>query len=88
MEERPPALTRTKPRPVPAPDESVDPVSAMMEKQPVAPVKKRPRQEVVFNFSTRLSQEAYDTLYGIVDANPGMTVREATENAILGFYKK
>lgn len=87
MEERPPALTRTKSRPVPAPDESVDPVNAMMEK-PAAPAKKRPRQEVVFNFSTRLSQEAYDALYEVVDANPGMTVREATENAILGFYKK
>lgn len=95
MEERPAALKRN--RPVPAPDENVDPVSAMMERKPVQepapepeaapePPKKKQR-EIVFNFSTRLSQTAYDTLYTAVDQN-GLSVREATEQAIMAYWGK
>lgn len=84
MEERPGNLTR-KSRPVPAPDENVDPVDNMLAtKPPQKPAKKK--QEIVFSFSTRLSQEAYDLLYKAVEEQD-ITVREATEQAIFARWK-
>lgn len=107
MEDRPVALKRR--RPVPAPDENVDPVSAMMERSTSAeaeaetdtaavepapapaetapPKRKKREREIVFPFSTRLSQEAHDLIYEAVEEH-GLSVREATEQAIMAHWGK
>lgn len=87
--DRPATLSR---RPKPAADETVDPVT-YTSPGPAAPateaatalhvaaVGRRGRREVTFPFSTRLSQDVQEVLDAAV-AREGITVREATEQAI------
>lgn len=93
-QDRPAALTRSKPQP--APDENVDPIPDPPAPQPrkVASVKKTgtlqmpaPRQpEPVVPLSTRISLEVSAVLKGVTDT--GVTQRAAVEHAIMLAYGK
>ena len=98
-QERPAALTRTRPQP--APDDKVDPVDTVVKQVPanalprrVASAKKvaplempQPRQpEPVVPLSTRVSLEVSALLKTVTDT--GVTQRAAVEHAIKLAYGK